>query len=182
MAKENIIPTQEDSTASLLEEASSKIGRNLMFYQEIEIRLKNIVPYIHPESKKGIDNFRNVKKILSDKTLGMMFGELIKFIEVDDSSNHDEKAFEKYIKKINDDRNELVHNLMTLPGMNFNDSSGCKNVILYLDQKLDDIKFVIDLLDVMSNNILSMYESAETDEFGRVKESISSNLFIRVIF
>jgi hypothetical protein len=50
------------SNKQLLQEALTKIGRNLMLYQEMEIGLKNLIPVLHPDGgAKGIDSFKALK-------------------------------------------------------------------------------------------------------------------------
>ncbi|MBU1691653.1 MAG: hypothetical protein KKD65_13100 [Gammaproteobacteria bacterium] len=176
--KENGSPSQK-----LLQDTYSKIGRNLMLYQQIEIGLKSLLPFIHPDGgAKGIEDFRKFKLDISEKTLGQIFGEFKKSITVRTEEKSEEDSLEKYLRKINDERNNLVHGLLKLPGMSLDSESGCKNIISYLDGNLEDINNVQVLLQPIVQQIAADWKHAELDESGNLKRAINFSMSFAIKF
>lgn len=166
-----------------LQEALSKIGRNLMLYQQIEIGLKGLLPVIHPDGgASGIEALMTFKTSISEKSLGQIFGEFKKSITVQAENDFEKDSLEKYLRSVNDDRIELVHFLLKLPDMSLDNESGCQNIITHLDTKLESINCVIGLLKIISRNVVSSLGEAEYDESGLLIKEIKSKFSILLKF
>lgn len=121
------------SPENVLREVQWRIGRNLIAYQHIELRLKIILPYIHPKgSAESVDAWRNLRKSLKSKTLGPVIQRLAKSVKL--SGNKEAiSAIKDEFSRIVDDRNELAHGLLKIPGMSLQSAEGRKRVCEHLD-------------------------------------------------
>ena len=116
---------------SAVDEIHRRIGRNLARYQQIEFSLKFCLPYMHPNgSKQGIESLRRYQKAVGKQTLGQLVDALEESAEIPDG------FFENALKKAVDARNELVHHLFQIPGINLLSDSASENLIRYLDDQL----------------------------------------------
>ena len=88
------------------------IGRCIFIYQRIEILLKLLLPHIaDPTNNTEHQSSSNWRSLLDTK---QTLGPLIKqFSEKMNSGNP--KGFSEYLKKLVDQRNELVHHFFNIP-------------------------------------------------------------------
>lgn len=85
----------------------------------------------------------------------------------------DQNWLEDYFVRISDERNELVHHLLSIPGFDLETHDGRVKVINYLDEKFQNTSLMMDFLKSISKHIENLLEKAEIDEFGKLKNSIN---------
>jgi hypothetical protein len=116
----------------LLAQVLIRVGRNLLLYQQIELGLKASIPYVHPEgSAAGRESFERLLTRLKEKSLGEQMARLKQTLTGD---KEDMVAFDAYLGRVLESRNDLAHNFLTLPGISINDPEGCKSAIRFLDE------------------------------------------------
>lgn len=150
------------------DEVMRKIGRNVIFYQEMELMLKHIISAYSFSGYVGEieSNIKDGKKKVRKKTLGPLTGEYIgnthtvynmpkveiteekrMYFDFNVNIECDAPYFEKReqsLKAVVDDRNELIHELL----MNFDLKSieGCFKTEKYLDAKYERLLSEHDML------------------------------------
>jgi len=108
----------------LLDELYKRMGRNLMFYQGIELTLKMILPFI--PIKEGAVTGRSGKK---DFTLGDLIRSYLDRLDVrpefpvDDAIDVAE-IFRTQIQKVVESRNRLAHTFYATPGVDNHTRAG----------------------------------------------------------
>lgn len=114
---------------SIVDEIHRRIGRNLLRFQEMEVALKIILPYAHPEAApKGVDAMREYRKEHIDlKSLGHLFKQFNQATTVPTG------FFVQSSEFIVDARNNLVHHFAKLPGVDLLQEDGRSQVLDWLD-------------------------------------------------
>ncbi len=120
----------ENEHRDLADEVLRKIGTNILLFQQIEQSLKLLLPFIYVPSsaEQDIDVFRKNTEKVKLQTLGSLVGDFIK------SADYNVDYFSEHLKKIVDDRNNLVHHFGDLYGLNIlNTEEGCRACIVHLE-------------------------------------------------
>lgn len=114
-----------------LDEIHRRIGRNLVRFQEIEYALKFCLRYIQPsEGKLDDDGLRQFqKRVRKIRTFGEAIGAFEEAVEIP------EGFFEQELKLTVDARNQLIHHLTELPGVDLLSSAGADSLKHYLDDQ-----------------------------------------------
>lgn len=121
---------------ALVAEIQRKVGRNLMRFQEIELHIKFMMPYIHPDARaNGLDSFKAMREHLLDKPLGAAIEKFKESIE----TNKPELLAEELSRAL-DARNQLVHHFLELPGVDFMTPDGVRAAIRYLDEQFQSVQ------------------------------------------
>jgi hypothetical protein len=110
-----------------------RIGRNVLVYQQIEIALKAIVPFIHPKGgAAGLDGLQKVRQIYSDANLGKLERILVR------ASEFNVQEFVEYLNRVVRSRNELVHNFLQDPRCRLLSEENQELVRRDLDSQFED--------------------------------------------
>jgi hypothetical protein len=117
----------------LVDEVLKKVGRNILFFGQVEKGLKILLPYIVLKAhQKGIESFKEYPEKVKSKTLGNLINAYHMSHDYDPEDLGEE--FKKDFKKLLDDRNNLVHHFGGTEGIKILDTeAGCKKVIAQLD-------------------------------------------------
>jgi hypothetical protein len=123
----------EGESRKLVDEVLKKIGRNILFFGQIEKGLKILLPFIDPNaSKQGIEIFKEYRKKLETKTLGNIINTYLMSHHYAPEDFFEE--FEKDLKKLVSDRNNLVHHFGGSEGIRvLATEEGCQKVIAQLE-------------------------------------------------
>jgi hypothetical protein len=131
-------PINED----LINTLNQKIGRNLLRFQYIEFFLKSFLPYGRTEdriksyvSEDGIDLniLEKYEKKIQSKPLGHLIEEFKKYYEFPD------KFFTQALDKVLAARNQLVHNFLEIPGVDYlSTTNGYNYAFRYLDDQFNE--------------------------------------------
>jgi len=109
-----------------------RIGRNLVRFQQIEQSLKFCLPYMHPNgSALGAEAFRVYRNAVASKTLGPVVAEFA------DATDIPEGFFSQPLNSVVKARNELVHHLNRIPGIDLMSASGGVDLAQYLDKQFE---------------------------------------------
>jgi len=125
-----------------------RIGRNVLLFQMVELGIKVLVPYAHPDGARASDKaYFKLRKWISDQPLGKA---LEKFKEsITHESDVDAKDFDAYVRKVLDARNTMTHGLISVPGFSLQTEEGCGVAISLLDEQM---KLLEPLLKLVSGN------------------------------
>lgn len=147
------------------EEVMRRLGRNVLLFQMVELGMKVLVPYAHPDGARASDEaFFKLRKWISDQPLGKA---LEKFKEsITHDSDVDAKDFDEYVKKVLNARNAMTHGLISVPGLSLQSEQGCEVAINLLDEQ---IKLLEPLLKLVSGNatLLGVALRATDDDAAR---------------
>lgn len=129
-----------------IDEVHRRIGRNLLRFQGIEIGLKLILPYIHPEGgAKGAEALRAYRKEhVESKTLGPLFEQFRESIDAPPG------FFERSLEDVCDARNKLVHHFYQLPDVNLLKLEGIAQAVEYLDRQFKDAEELSEIIRIQS--------------------------------
>lgn len=127
----------ESEYRELVNEVLTKIGRNILIFQQIEKGLKVLLPFIHPEaSAKGIESFRRYTEEVKLRTLGNLTNTFLQF------ADYDTDYFADKLKKIVAERNKLVHHFGESKGLNIlSTEEGCRACITDLELQYQEAIF-----------------------------------------
>jgi hypothetical protein len=131
--------------AALLNSVLLRLGRNILLFQQIESGLKFMLPYTHPKgSASGDDSFARFR----DKTKGQTLGKLVESLL--ESTRADTAHLPQYLKRMVEQRNQLVHNFHEMPGVSLLTVDGCRAAIQVLDEQHREAQPLQDLVDVLA--------------------------------
>jgi hypothetical protein len=169
-----------DESSRLIDELHRKIGRNLLRFQQIEVGLKLILPYIHPDgSAHGIEGLLKFQELVATKTLGMLVTEFGHSIDVTPGN-----IFEQLRMNVAA-RNQLVHHFFELPGVTLSSSSGIRNAIDYVDAQFQEADYFLHLVQSITVALLTVLlhtSSEDNAEFKRLYQEIIQVLPLKVDF
>ena len=160
------INSQDQERASKLMEG---IGRCIYIYQRIELLLKILLPHmVDPTTDTQHQLSPNWGSLLDSK---QTLGPLIK--QFSEKSNTDEpNGFEGYLRKLVDERNELVHHFFSIGSEQIRTTSDVENMIVDLRGRMNFAKpFMYALEDAAQNFAAALEVSVLEDE----KSSIQSD-------
>lgn len=128
----------ESDRCELVDEVLKKVGRNILFFGQVEKGLKILLPYIDPNaSKQSIDYFWEYRERVKSKTLGNLINAYHMSHDYDPEELFEE--FKKDLKKLVDDRNNLVHHFGGTEGIKIlATKAGCKKAIAQLDAQYQE--------------------------------------------
>lgn len=107
----------------------SRMGLNLLLFNQIEGCLKRVLPYIHPEgTAQGGDELLRFRESLRKKTLGQIVQPLIEAISPDIG------GLELYVRSVVEHRNALVHHFLDQPSVALSEE-GARVAIRWLDEQ-----------------------------------------------
>jgi hypothetical protein len=132
MHKADTIAMVMDATSTNIDEVHRRIGRNLLRFQQIEFALKFALPYIHPEgAKAGPEALKNFRASMEFKPLGQVVKALRKSIDLPTG------LFDVKLRDVVDERNQLVHHLFELPGIDLMNPAALSDLADYLDRQYE---------------------------------------------
>lgn len=105
----------------LQQEALAAIGGSLIIVQMAERMIKFCLQYVLQESEEGLtyEKLKSQKAEEAKKTLGYFLCQLRQRVEVD-------TTFDDRLREFLKQRNQLAHDLSSVPGLGFNDTEGLK--------------------------------------------------------
>ena len=111
--------------STAIDEVHRRIGRNLLRFQEIEVGLKLILPYVHPDAgAKGIDALKSYRQQrVTSQTLGPLLAEL------EASISASPNVFASSLDNLRKARNDLVHHFYELPEVDLLHPDGAAQAI-----------------------------------------------------
>jgi hypothetical protein len=152
-----------------------RIGRNLLRFQEIEHGLKFMMPYVHPEAHGGgLEAFMRVRTETASGTLGILVGRYKEATKAESP-----ELFDEELQKLVDARNELVHNFLRLPGIDWMSPDSIDVAIQYLDNQFEACQFIYDLVRANTGLLLREILAApayETDEYSAIRKKLDASL------
>ena len=154
-----VTPTSlEDAHSRTRRNAIFAIGRSVLLYQQIELLLKTLLPYLKPTTGRASDDpFAEMKRLLdSRETMGPLVERLKKSSEVD----HPE-GFASYLEQVVKNRNDLIHSFAKLPFGNLSTTAYCGEALAYLEARR---KYALPLMQLL-REVLSLFVEllAESD-------------------
>lgn len=130
--------------AGLLNSVLVRLGRNILLFQQIESGLKFMLPYMHPKgSASGDDAFAKFR----DKTKGQTLGQLVENLQ--ESMRADTDTLAQYLKRMVEQRNQLVHHFHEMPGVSLLTVAGCRAAIQVLDEQHREAEPLQDMLHAL---------------------------------
>lgn len=129
----------------LVNQVLRQIGLNILLYQQIEKGLKLLIPFMsNPNSDAkeiNLIRFRLKPESLKLQTLGNLLNNFINLSEFESD------YFPNYLKKIVEERNQLIHHFGNLHGLNIlNTEEGCQDCLAHLQaQQKEAASFYKDL-------------------------------------
>ena len=157
---------QNEAQANAVREIQWRIGRNLLAYQNIEHRLKIILPYFHPKgSAESLDAWRELRESLKSKTLGIVIKHLTESVKM----SGDPRAIaviEEEFSRIVDDRNELAHGLLKHPAMSLASKDGGKKMCEHLEENFSFALSVDAFVDEIGQHVITAKHESLKDSRG----------------
>ncbi|MGQ2979947.1 MAG: hypothetical protein ACT6Q9_09660 [Polaromonas sp.] len=149
----------------LVAEVLRKIGKNVLLFQNIEILLKAVLPFMPPSAANTApaDAPEMSQALKANRSLGTLREPLRKALKLEELA-----GFETYLNAVRNHRNELVHLFMLRPDSSLSTVEQCRSVISYLDNQH---KFSIPLLDLANRLNEGLID--------RLDESIAAELLLR---
>jgi hypothetical protein len=152
-----------------------RIGRNLLRFQEIEHGLKFMMPYVHPEARGGgLDAFMRMRTETASGTLGILVGRYKEAIKTEPP-----ELFDEELQKLVDARNELVHNFLRLPGIDWMSPDSIDAANQHLDKQFEACQFIYEFIrantGTLLREILAM-PTYDTDEFSEIRRKLDASL------
>jgi hypothetical protein len=160
-------PHPTESTTLI--EVHAAIGQSLILYQHLELMLKSILPFIRTQDQKAReDPFAEMKQLLgSKKTMGLLIERLKTSIEI----THLEE-FAKYLEQVVDNRNELVHQFLTIEFGLLESEEARDQAFSYLDQRYEFARPLLEMLGELSSTFDGLMAQAGRDP-RRVQQTIA---------
>jgi len=95
------------------EDLLCRVGRNVLVYQQIEIGLKAVVPFMRRPQRGGqsLDALRAFQRKSRIVTLGTLIRSF------SDASTFDPQKFTEHLERIVESRNQLVHHFLQSPNV-----------------------------------------------------------------
>lgn len=159
--------------ASLVNELHRRIGRNLLRFQEIELSLKLMLPYIHPNGgAKGADAMREYQaKSIDGKSLGLLVGQF------KSAMSRTPELWESGLAALLEARNELVHHFYHR--FDFAQAGSVNAALECLDNQYKQAEEWWQILRVQSLVLLLMLietKPALAAEYGQHREKLLAQL------
>lgn len=141
-------------------EMLSKIGRNVIVFNQLEGCLKNVLPYIHPNgSAAGHDAFTTLNSELRRNPLGIVAKRL-----AEATGSSDPASFVAYLRQVVDARNELMHHFFQQAD-DPSSEEGCRALISWLDKQHSLCMPLLDLSRKLAVAVLHSLER-QAEELG----------------
>lgn len=158
---------------SPMDELHRRIGRNLLRFQEIELSIKLMLPYIHPDgSARGAEAMRAYQtKIVDGRSLGLLVEQFRSAI------SGTPELWESGLAALLEARNELVHHFYQR--FDFVQPDGVNNALEYLDHQYRQAEEWWRILQVQSLVLLLMLietKPALAAEYGQHREKLLAQL------
>lgn len=156
--------SKDEEHRRLINEALRRVGRNVLAFQEIESRLKFLLPYMHPDgSAKGENSRLEYRVSVQARTLGHLTTKFLESVEWDAG---DAKDTTKWLDWLVESRNQLVHHLLEIPGTSLFTTVGCRALIRHLDAQYRASQTFDRSLSLMALGLITgMRESSGPDGF-----------------
>lgn len=161
------------SAKALVDELHRRIGRNLLRFQEIELSLKLMLPYIHPNgAAKGVETMREYQtKNVDGKSLGLLVEQFKSAI------TGTPELWESGLAALLEARNELVHHFYHR--FDFVQPGSVTTALEYLDNQYRQAEEWWQILRVQSLVLLLMLietKPALAAEYGQYREKLLAQL------
>jgi hypothetical protein len=158
---------------SPMDELHRRIGRNLLRFQEIELSIKLMLPYIHADgSAKGAEAMREYQtKNVDGRSLGLLVEQFKSAI------SGTPELWESGLAALLEARNELVHHFYHQ--FDFVQPDGVNNALEYLDHQYGQAEEWWRILQVQSLVLLLMLietKPALAAEYGQHREKLLAQL------
>ena len=128
------------------------VGRSVFLYQQIELLLKTLLPYLKPtDGRASEDPFAEMKRLLdSRETMDPLVERLKKSSEVD----HPE-GFASYLEQVVKNRNDLIHSFAKLPFGDMSTTAYCREALAYLEARC---RYAMPLMQLLRELLSSFVE------------------------
>lgn len=123
------------------------IGKSVLQYQQIELQLKTLLPFVDPANDNpSTDPFLEMEILLkSRETMGPLLKRLRQSIRDDDP-----RDFGRHLSRILKNRNELIHEFTRLPFGGLKTVDECKEALSHLAKQKEQAAPIIDMLRLVS--------------------------------
>ncbi|WP_116345196.1 hypothetical protein [Cupriavidus taiwanensis] len=130
--------------AALLNSALHRLGRNILLFQQIESGLKFMLPFMHPKgSASGDGAFAKFRDMTKGQTLGQLVDNFQELMRTDAD------ALKQYLKRMVEQRNQLVHHFHEMPGVSLGTVAGCRAALQVLDEQHREAEPFLDMLHAL---------------------------------
>ena len=130
-------PNMHPIKSNLQPAVEQRIGRNLLRYQLVELRLKSLLPLRKIDfSNTGIEDFKSRSSRMQTQTLGTLIGGYLDGVDTEKSADR-ERRIEEFVRA----RNWLTHHLLSTHGALQTDAD-CTACIERLDRDYADAEIV----------------------------------------
>jgi len=127
-------------------------------FQQIELGLKLMLPYMHPKgSASGDDAFAGFRTKAKEQTLGKLVEGFLESVTADSD------ALTRYMERMVKQRNQLVHHFHEMPGVSLLTVAGCQAAIQLLDDQQREARPLQDMVQVLG---VGLGESLTKEGFG----------------
>lgn len=163
------------SKKETIDEIHRRIGRNLLRYQGIEVCLRLLLPYIHPDgSAKGADAVRSYQQQdVASKSLSPLIQKFRTAVAEMPESWGDT------LQQLRKARNELVHEIHSNPRFDLLSPSGASDLLAYLDEQYSQAEEWAEIFRVQSLVLLLILIESQPSiaaEFGANREKLIARL------
>ena len=159
----------------IIDEVHRRIGRNLLRYQGIEVCLRLLLPYIHPDaSAKGADAMRSYQQQnVASKSLSPLVQQFRAAVAGLPEPSSDT------LQQLQKARNELVHEIHSNPRFDLLSTSGASDLLAYLDEQYSQAEEWAEIFRVQSLVLLLILiesQSSIAAEFGAHRDELIAQL------
>jgi hypothetical protein len=158
---------------SVIEELHRRVGRNVLRFQAIELSLKLMLPYIHPDgAAKGTEAMR---KYQVENVDGQTLGPLLK--QFRSSISESVELWERGLFELRSARNQLVHDFYYK--FDFAQANSVSAALEYLDKQYKESEEWFEILRVQSLVLLLILietKPAVAAEYGQHREKLLAKL------
>ncbi|WP_024973824.1 hypothetical protein [Ralstonia pickettii] len=119
--------------ADLVRSVVLRVGRNILMFQQVESTLKFLLPFMHPNgSARGDAAFASFRQKVKGQTLGKLAEAFLESVKADTDT------LEQDVKRMVEQRNQLVHHFNEMPGVSLLTEAGCRTAIQVLDDQHEE--------------------------------------------
>lgn len=159
------MPTEGTEHGTRIGQIHSRVGRNVLRVQSLEIGLKTLLPFIDIRGASHcLDGLLDRQAQIARNTLGQLVETFQRAV------SSDPVGLAVAAQKILDDRNNLVHHFHTTLGTHTSTPEGCAWVMAQLDEQFEAIRSFEELVSGLILNVLHVLRDATFKNSGRFEE------------
>jgi len=144
----------------MVEEVFRKIGRNILLFQNVELLLKAVLPFMSPtaDCTAPVNEAEMSQVLTANRSLGTLRDPLRKALQVENIA-----GFGDYLNAVRHHRNELVHLFMLRTDSRLATVEECLSAIRYLDEQYRFSAPLLDLAKELNQGLIAKLASADPE-------------------